>query len=160
MIPFSCAVFFLIFLTVYAFFAGGSGVEKGSLLTLSLLSSAVLVELVFRRIVTDGEKITIRKFFRSKELVWDNITMVGGLALKHRVYLLLTTLKGFFIISNNYERFTQLVFQIRGHVPSDRVEQQVVEQMENPRWHPWPVIAAWGAVIVIGLIIYLRVTVF
>ena len=67
--------------------------------------------------------MVIRRFWSDKALVWDEITHVGCLTLRRKVYLLLTTVKGFFIVSSILERFPALAEAIVAHVGSERVDE-------------------------------------
>ena len=67
--------------------------------------------------------MVIRRFWSEKALAWDEITHVGCLTLHRKVYLLLTTVKGFFIVSSVLEGFPALAEEIVAHVGSERVEE-------------------------------------
>ena len=64
---------------------------------------------------------------------WEEITRVGCLTLHRKVYLLLTTVKGFFIVSNAYGEFPTLVEEIVAHVDPERVEEDVRLQAVGAR---------------------------
>ena len=67
----------------------------------------------------------IRKLLREKGVPWEGITHVGGLCIHKKVYLLLTTVHGFFIISNAYGGFSDLVEEIVSRVDRAKVEEEV-----------------------------------
>ncbi|MGZ6223144.1 MAG: hypothetical protein ACXWMW_10425 [Syntrophales bacterium] len=96
----------------------------------------------------------IRKFMRKKELRWEDITHIGALILRKRVYLLLTTVKGFYILSNSYEKFSTLVSDLVGRMDSEKVEEEVRRQIEHPAKNMSDIVMTWfTAVILAGLII-------
>ena len=64
---------------------------------------------------------------------WEEITRVGCLTVHRKVYLLLTTVKGLFIVSNAYGEFSKLVEKIVAHVDPQRVEEDVRPQAVGAR---------------------------
>ena len=85
----------------------------------------LFVESVWRRVTVDETGITIRKLWRGKAATWGEITHVGCLNLHKKVYILLTTVKGYFIVSNAYKGFPSLVEEIVGRVDAEKVEEEV-----------------------------------
>jgi hypothetical protein len=79
---------------------------------------------------------------------------LGCLILRKKVYLLLTTTKGFIILSNAYGDFSALIRSIVEQVGPEKVEEEVRALAESPVKNRADVISLWFAVAVIfGLII-------
>lgn len=134
----------------------GGRLEFWVLLVIFLINLPVLVDLAGRRIVVDDNRIVIWKFFRRRELAWPEITLAGGLTFKKKAYLLLTTTKGFHIISNSYENFPQLIRRISTSLAPERLEAEALADLEKPRFNLLPVVAAWMAAVIIAFLIYLK----
>ncbi|MGZ3596146.1 MAG: hypothetical protein ACXWMV_13715, partial [Syntrophales bacterium] len=132
----------------------GSKLERILLTAIFIPVIYVLVESSFRMVQTGDQGIMIRKFMRKKELRWEDITHIGALILRKRVYLLLTTVKGFYILSNGYEKFSTLVSDLVGRMDSEKVEEEVRRQIEHPAKNMSDIVMTWfTAVILAGLII-------
>jgi hypothetical protein len=82
---------------------------------------------------------------------------VGCLIIRKRVYLLLTTTKGFHFLSNAYDDFSALVRNIVDHVGIDKSEEEVRHQIENPLKNVSDLVSMWFAVIVIAGIIIMKI---
>jgi len=154
LISFSIDFFLLLFLLTLSFYQGGSShLEKIALAVIFIPVFGVFFESLSRRVVTGERGIMIRKFLRNKELRWEDITHVGALILRKRVYLLLTTVKGFYIISNAYEKFSTLVREVADHMDKEKVEEEVRNQIEHPVKNISDIVMAWfTALILIGII--------
>jgi hypothetical protein len=105
---------------------------------------------------TGDQGIMIRKFMRKKELRWDDITHIGALILRNRVYILLTTVKGFYILSNAYEKFSTLVSNLVGHMDNEKVEEEVRRQIEHPARNMSDIIMTWFTAMVLAGIIIIK----
>jgi hypothetical protein len=126
-------------------------------LTLFFLPALVLfLECLFRRVTVIEEGLVIRKLGRNKALLWDEITRVGYLILHRKVYLLLTTVKGFFVISNAFEGFPSLVEDLVARVEPDRVEQDVRLQAGRSLKGVSNIVAAWVAAIFMMAMILMK----
>jgi hypothetical protein len=111
-----------------------------------------------RRITITDQGIVIRKLFRTKEIHRDNITHVGCVILRKKAYLLLTTTKGFIILSSAYENFSALLRSIVGQVDPEKVEEEVRALAESPVKNRADVISLWFAVAVIFGFIILKLS--
>jgi tetrahydromethanopterin S-methyltransferase subunit F len=79
---------------------------------------------------------------------------VGCLSLHKKVYLLLTTVKGIFIVSNAYEEFEALVDAIVGRVGQEKVEEEVRLQSGRSRTGIANIVSAWvAAAFMVGIIL-------
>ena len=81
------------------------------------------------------------------------MTHVGSLVLYKKAYLLLTTTKGFYIVSNAYADFTFLVKNLIDQVEKDRVEESLSVLVDVPVKRVSDIVLFWAAaVIIIGTI--------
>ena len=123
LIPLGLDVVLLFGLLTNALLRKGDTAER-LVLALFFVPALALFLALYRRRVGVGEGgLVIRRFWSDKALVWDEITHVGCLTLRRKVYLLLTTVKGFFIVSNALEGFPTLAEEIVTHVGAERVEE-------------------------------------
>lgn len=125
LIPLGVDAFLLLGLLLISLLLKGDATEK-LVFTIFFVPTVVLfLESLYRRVVVTGGGITIRKLGRARTVAWEEITHVGSLTIHKKVYVLLTTVKGFFIVSNAYERFSALVEEIVTHVEGEKVEEEV-----------------------------------
>ena len=153
LIPFTADFILLFFLLLLSYYLRGPHLEKIALTVIFISVLCVFFESLSRKVLTGDQGIMIRKFLRNKELRWDDITHVGALILRKRVYLLLTTVKGFYILSNTYERFPTLVRDVADHLAEEKMEEEVRKQIEHPVKIISDVVMTWfTALILIGII--------
>ncbi|MHB8091289.1 MAG: hypothetical protein ACYDH8_06805 [Syntrophales bacterium] len=120
--PLGVDALLLLCLVMISIMVVGSAVEK-VLFTVFFVGTAYLFwESLRRRVTIDENGLFLRRLLSQKKLPWEAITHVGGLTIKNKSYILLTTVVGFYIISNYYERFTLLAEDLLSHVEADRVE--------------------------------------
>ena len=117
----------------------------------------ILVEVISRKILTGDDGILIRKFFKAKKLQWEDITQAGMVIFRKRVYLLLTTIKGFHILSNAYEGFPSLLREIVDHIEKEKIDEEVRSQIENPIRKISDVVSMWIAATALIVIIAIKV---
>jgi hypothetical protein len=156
LVPFGLAVCLLVVLFVMSFFYHPSTAETVVLAVLLCAALPVLFEISYRLVTADAGGLTIRKFLRARSIPWERINQVGFLSVRRKSYLLLSTRKGFYILSNSYENFTRLVREITDHVPPDRVEAEVRQQLEDPLINRGDVFSIWIAVIVMTALIIMK----
>ncbi len=146
--------FLLLGLFLISLFMKGNVTEKFVLIIFFLPALVLFLECLFRRVTVVEEGLAIRKLGRNKTLLWDEITRVGYLILHRKVYLLLTTVKGFFVISNAFEGFPGLIEEVVARVEPDRVEQDVHLQAGRSLKGGAHIVAAWvAAVLMIAMIL-------
>ena len=155
LVSFSIDFFLLLFLLMLSFYQGGSShLEKIALAVIFIPVFGVFFESLSRKVLTGEQGIMIRKFLRNKELRWEDITHVGALILRKRVYLLLTTVKGFYIISNTCEKFSSLVRDVADHMDEEKMEEEVRKQIEHPVKNISDIVMTWfTASVLVGIII-------
>lgn len=141
-------------LLLLSFFRRGSAVEIVFLVVLLTAVSLLVLECIFREVVISGEGLAIRKLLRRKKLGWGDITDVGALVLRKRVYLVLTTTKGFHIISNAYDDYTELVKGVVERVDAERVEESVKTLIDEPVRKIADIVSAWvGAAVLLAVVL-------
>lgn len=116
----------------------------------------LLLELLVRVVSVGAKGISIKKLFRVKTLQWGDITNVDVMVIRKKIYLLLTTTKGFHILTNTYDNFTTLVQDITGHLHAEVVEQRVLEVADTPIVRRADILAAWIAVAMLVGVISLK----
>ncbi len=156
LIPFFADFILLFFLLLLSYFLGGSKLERILLTAIFIPVLYVLIESAFRMVKTGDQGIMIRKFMRREELHWEDITHIGALILRNRVYILLTTVKGFYILSNAYERFSTLVGDLASHMDNEKVEEEVRRQIEHPAKNMSDIIMTWFTAAVLAGIITIK----
>jgi len=154
--PFFVDFILLFFLLLLSYFLVGSKLERILLTAIFIPVLYVLFESSFRMVQTGDQGIMIRKFMRKKELRWEDITHLGALILRKRVYLLLTTVKGFYILSNTYEKFSTLVSDVVAHMDNEKVEEEVRRQIEHPAKNMSDIIMTWFTAMVLAGIIIIK----
>jgi len=154
LVPLGVDVFLLCALFVISMLPQGSATERLVFAIFFVPSLYVFFECLLRRVTVDGGGIVIRKLLREKGVPWEGITHVGGLCMHNKVYLLLTTVHGFFIISNAYGEFPDLVEEIVSRVDRTRVEEEVRIQAGHSRSGIFHSALAWtAAVFMVGIIL-------
>lgn len=123
---------------------------------LFLVAGYMTLEALSREIIVGKDLLIIRKLFRRKEFEWREITHLGFLALGAKVYLLLTTTKGYYSISNTYEQFSDLGKNIQDRLGADRLEEGIPDFTINSFSNNKPVYSAWFAVLVFSAVFIWR----
>lgn len=153
LLPLSINTGLVFALLAAAFFRKSSALEIVFLVLLLVVFFTIVLECIFREVAVSGEGLTIKKLLRRKRLQWGDITDVGALVLRKKAYLVLTTTKGFHIISNAYDDFPALVGGIVGYVDAERVEESVKTLAEKPVRKISDVVSAWvGAAVLLAVL--------
>jgi hypothetical protein len=154
LIPFGVITGLLTCLFVLAMLGTGSALERIVLAVINVTTVALFLIAQNRRVTMTDQEILFRKFFRTKEIFWKDINHVGCVILRKRVYLLLTTTKGFFIMSNACEDFSVLIRTLVEHIGPEKVEEEVRAQGQSPFKNRADVISLWFAVVAaLGMIV-------
>ncbi len=148
-IPLAITLFFILVLLLLTWFTPAFAGERAVFSALFLLAAYLVGEVFYRRVTFRETGLEIRKHFRKTEFKWDEITHLGFLVLGTKVYLLLTTIKGYYILSNNYERFPALLRELCGHLGADKVDEGIGGLLEHPLHNHKPIYSAWITVLVI-----------
>jgi len=154
LIPLGVDAFLLFCLFVISLLPQGSKTERLVFAIFFFPSLYLFLESFFRRVTVDEGGIVLRRLWREKGIPWEGITHVGGLSLHKKVYILLTTVRGFFIISNAYRGFSDLVEEIVSHVDLTRVEEEARLQAGRSPSGIAHIVMAWiAAVFMVGIIL-------
>ena len=154
LVPLGVDALLLFGLLILSLVSQGSTTERLVFAIFFVPSGYLLLECLYRRVAVDDGGIVLRRLWKEKRIPWEGITHIGGLSLRRKVYILLTTVMGFFIISNAYERFEELTEQIVSHVDPEKVEEEVRLQASHSRSGIGHVVMAWiAAVFMVGIIL-------
>ncbi len=143
MLPLTIDALLILVLLGLALTGRGTPVETIILSIILIPLVVVLLELFSRKVVTGERGIMIWKLLRKKDLSWDQITDLGALVLRKKIYLALTTTKGFHILSNSYEDFNSLACFIVDHLDRKKVEEKVIDLVSNPVRRISEIVSAW-----------------
>lgn len=114
------------------------------------------IEAAQREIIVTRESLNIKKFFRSKNFSWPEITQLAVVELRNKVYFLLTTTKGFYFFSNMYENHPLLIRSIVDSLEPEKVEVEVRNYLERPLERHSLIIICWITAIIIAAFIILK----
>jgi hypothetical protein len=154
LIPLGIDAFLLFCLFIISLLPQGSTTERLVFAFFFFPSCYLFLECFFRRVTVDDGGIVLRRLWREKGVPWEGITHIGGLSLHKKVYILLTTVRGFFIVSNAYEGFSELTEEIVSHVDPTRVEEEVRLQAGRSPSGIAHIAMAWiAAVFMVGIIL-------
>jgi hypothetical protein len=154
LIPLGVDAFLLFCLFVISLLSQGSTTERLVFASFFFPSCYLFLECFFRRVTVNDGGIILRRLWREKRVPWEGITHIGGLSLHKKVYILLTTVRGFFIVSNAYEGFSELTEEIVSHVDFTKVEEEVRLQTGRSSSGIAHVAMAWiAAVFMVGIIL-------
>jgi hypothetical protein len=156
-IPLITIVTLLFLLFLISIFKGQMW-ENIILFLMFFISLLVGIETFRREIIINNNELTIKKFFRSKKFTWTEITQLAVVALRKKVYFLLTTTKGFYIFSNLYENHPLLISALVNRLGDEKVEIEVKNYLNNPVERLSLIVMSWIAVLVIGAIVILKVS--
>ena len=120
-------------------------------------SAAILLECCYRSVTVGLNGLTIKRFFKTREIPWDMVHQVGMMIIRRKCYLILTTGRGFHIFSSSYGNFTDFVRNVVGHVSSEYVDENVQGYVEDPVESHGDVYSAGIAVILVLALITMKV---
>jgi hypothetical protein len=154
LIPLGLDAILLAALFLSSFLVAGTLLERAVLGLFFLLALAVFVEAASRNVGADEEGITIRKFFRETRLQWGQINYAGTLIMRGKAYILLTTAKGYHVLSSAYGDYEKLVADLVGRLDAERVEDALRVQADQPVRGRSDAAAAWfAAVVILGILV-------
>jgi hypothetical protein len=156
LVPLAIDVLLLLILLLLSVFYKGSSTERMVLAVIFVPAVLIFLESYSRRVTTDDNGIAIRKFLREKNFQWQEITHVGLLVMRSKAYFLLTTTKGFYVLSNAYEKHEEMIRHLSDHLDGEKVDENVREQVAAPMRNLSDVVGAWIALIVLAGIIAVK----
>lgn len=158
LIPFGICAGLLVCLLVLSLLGEGSALERIALVVITMATATLFLIARNRRITITDQGILIRKLFKTKEIHQDDISHVGCVILRKRIYLLLTTTKGFIILSNAYEDFSAIIRNIVEKVGPEKAEEEVRALGKSAANNPADIMSLWFAVVVISGLIILKLS--
>jgi hypothetical protein len=151
-LPLALNALLLLAVFVLTFFRQGVAVERFILLAALVPMAVIAVESSLRKVMVSDSGLALTKFFKRRALNWADITHVGALSIRKKVYLVLTTTKGFHVLSNAYGQFGALVRDVMDHVDTERVEEGARPILEGSVENRSNIYAAWiSAALLIGV---------
>ncbi len=150
--PFIAAVA-LLFVLFALSFATGALWEKILVGVIFGISLMIAIEASERTFTALENGLRIRKFFRTKNFAWAEITHLGVVILRNKAYFLLTTTKGFYILTNLLQDHTQLIRYLADKIENERVEVEVRNYLEAPIARTSLIVLTWIALIILVAII-------
>jgi hypothetical protein len=157
LVPLMLDLGLLFLLIAISFFTKAIPAEMVILVLVFITLLYIFLESFFLETSIGDKGIRIKKFLRGKELSWDDITNVDTMTVKKKVYLLLTTTKGFHVLSNTHGDFYSMVSDLSRHVDSERVEESVAAVIEEPVKRRSDIISSWLAAIILVMVICLKI---
>jgi hypothetical protein len=154
LIPLGLDVALLLVLLAWSVLGSGTCTEHVVLGIFFLLALAVFAEAVSRNVSADEDGISIRKFFRGTRLLWQEINYAGTLIMRGKAYILLTTTKGYHVLSSAYGNYEKLVDHMVRHLDAERVEETLRAQIDQPIRGRSDAASAWfAAAVILGILI-------
>lgn len=150
--PFIATVALLFVLFALTLFTGQDW-EKILLGVLFVISLIIAIETAERELTATENGLRIRKFFRTKNFVWAEMTHLGVVILRNKAYFLLTTTKGFYILTNLLQDHARLIRHLADKMEGDRVEVEVRNYLEAPIERTSLIVLTWIALVIIVAII-------
>lgn len=156
-IPLTLDLLLLLLLMAISFFTKTILVEMVILVLIFIPLLYIFLESLFLKTSIGDKGIRIKRFLRGKELSWNDITNVDTMTVGNKVYLLLTTTKGFHVLSNTHGDFYSMVSDVSRHMDGERVEETVRTVIEEPVKRRSDIISSWLAAIILIVVIYLKI---
>jgi hypothetical protein len=151
-VPFIIAVALLFVLLALSLFSGQPW-EQILIAALCLVTLLIAIEIFEREFAVSENGLRIKKFFRTKIFTWAEITHLGVVIMRNKAYFLLTTTKGFYMLSNLLQDHALLIRHLADKLGEEKVEAEVKSYLENPIERTSLVVLTWIALIIIVAII-------
>jgi len=151
-IPFLVAVVLLFVLLALSFFSGQIW-EQILIAVLCVVTLVIVVEAFEREVAVSENGLRIKKFFRTKIFTWAEITHLGIVIMRNKAYFLLTTTRGFYMLSNLLQDHTLVIRHLADKLGDEKVEAEVKNYLENPIERTSLVVLTWIALIIMVAII-------
>lgn len=155
LVPFITIVVLLFLLFMISLFKG-QALEKFILAFSFVISSFIAIEATKRKVTVTNDVLKIEKFFRTKEVTWAEITQLGVVMLRNKIYFILTTIKGFYFFSNLLENHALLIRSIVNKLEDERVEIEVKNYLENPVEQRSLIVMCWFGVLISAVFVILK----
>ena len=139
------------------FIRQGTAVERFLLLAALVPMTVIAVESLLRQVEVGDQGVVVTRFFKHRPLQWAEITHVGALSLRKKVYLLLTTTRGYYVLSNAYGRFGDLARDVMAGVEAERIEEGAREILEGAGENRSTILAAWIAAALLVVVAAMKI---
>ena len=147
LVPFITIVVLLFFLFLLSLFKGQRW-ETIILAVSFVITLLIGIEAVKREFILTEDGLIIKKFFRTKEFAWLEITHLAVVELRNKIYFLLTTTKGFYFFSNLLENHALLLRSLVDKLGNERVETEVKNYLDHPVERRSLIVMCWFAVLI------------
>ncbi len=155
LIPLTAVIVLLFLLLLISLFRGQMG-ERIVLAVFFIGSLLTDIETARREIVVTEEGLQLKKFFRTKNFFWREITHLGVVELRNKAYFLLTTTKGFYFFSNILEKHSLLVRSLVDKLGAEKVEIEVKNYLDHPVERLSLIVMSWITVFIIIVVLILK----
>jgi len=150
------AIIVLLFLLFLLSMLGSQTWEKIIAAVFFIVVLIIGIEASERKIILTEKKLTIKKFFRKKEIDWMKITNLGIVELSKKIYFLLNATRGFYFFSNLVEKHSVLVRMIVEKLDDVKVEPEVKNYLERPMERLSLIVMSYVAVLILVAVIILK----
>ena len=150
--PFIAVVTLLFVLLALSLFTGQSW-EKIFLAALCLVTLAIAVEASEREVAVSENGVRLRKFFRTKNFTWAEITHLGVVMIRNKAFFLLTTTRGFYIFSNLLQDHAHLIRFLADKLGDEKAEAEIRAYLEKPVERTSLIVITWIVLIIIVAIV-------
>jgi hypothetical protein len=152
LVPFIIVVVLLLALLALSLFRGQSW-EQILIAVLCVITLVIAVEALEREVTVSEDGLRIKKFFRAKYFAWAEITHLGVVIMRNKAYFLLTTTRGFYMLSNLLQDHTLLIRHLADKLGDEKVEAEVKSYLADPIERTSLIVLTWIALIIIIAII-------
>jgi hypothetical protein len=153
--PFIAIVVLLCLLLILSLFRGQ--VWEKIVLAVSFAGTLLVgIEAAKREIIVNNDGLKIKKFFRTKNISWPEITQIAVVDLSNKAYFLLTTTKGFYFFSNMFENHALLIRSIMDKLDNEKIEMEVKNYLDHPSERRSLIVICWLTVLIIIAFIILK----
>jgi len=155
LVPFIIIVV-LLFLLFLLSLSRGQMWEKIFLAVSFASTLLIAIEATRRKIIVTDDGLKMEKFSRTKEFTWTEITHLGVVNMRNKIYFLLTTTKGFYFFSNLLENHALLIRSLVDKLGNERVETEVKIYLDHPVERRSLIVMCWFAVLISAAFIILK----
>jgi len=128
-----------------------------AILGMLILPACILFgESFFRRIEISEDELTAFRFFRRKSLRFADITEVESMRIRGRAFITLCASDDFFIFTNSYERFPQLLATLVGKIPENVISSETRTMASSPPTKISDIASCWIGFILMLFFFFLQ----
>jgi len=119
-------------------------------------AAIIFSESLTRQVSVDHDGVEVKKLLRSKNLKFSELTALDTIRVRKRTFISLSSEDDFIIISNSYANFGSLLQLLVAEAPENIVSSETRQLAADPPQKGSDIFAAWLAVAVLALIIYVQ----